>query len=57
MNHWNPVCPVNAYLQPLPFIVFSVQLATEFTSLAAPRTVLQAATASAIPRIATVVTF
>jgi hypothetical protein len=38
-------------------IVFSVQLATELTSRAAPRTVLQAATVSAIPNRTTVVTF
>jgi hypothetical protein len=39
--------PTFVYLQLLPFIVFSVQLATEFTSLAAPRTVLHAAAARA----------
>jgi hypothetical protein len=38
-------------------IVFSVQLATELTSRAAPRTVLQAATVSAMPNRTTVVTF
>jgi hypothetical protein len=36
---------VAAYLQRPVLIVFSVQLAIEFTSAAAPRTVLQAATA------------
>jgi hypothetical protein len=45
------------YLQPFPFIVFSVQFATEFTSRAAPRTVLHAATVSAIPSRTTVVIF
>ena len=39
----------------LPLIAFSVQLATELTSFAAPRTVLQAACASAAPTRATVV--
>jgi len=40
-----------------PFIVFSVQFATELTSRAAPRTVLQAARTIAVPISTTVVTF
>lgn len=53
----NSCLSTEPYLQPLPFIVFSVQFATELTSRAAPRTVLQAATLSAIPSRTTVVTF
>ena len=44
-----------AYLQWPVFIVFSVQLATEFTSAAAPRTVLHAATAR-LPRTSVLIT-
>ena len=40
-----------------PCIVLSVQLATEFTSFAAPRTVLHAASAKAVPINTMVVTF
>jgi hypothetical protein len=40
-----------------PFIVFCVQLATELTSRAAPRTVLQAAIAKATPINPTVMAF
>src|SRR3954462_10318761 len=46
-----------AYLQVFPLIVFSVQFATEFTSRAAPRTVLHAAAASAAPIRSTVAAF
>jgi len=54
----NGVCLLAERRQQLPpFMVFSVQLATEFTSLAAPRTVLQAATARAKPSNATVANF
>jgi hypothetical protein len=45
------------YLQFCPFIVFSVQFATEFTSRAAPRTVLHAARAIADPITTTVTAF
>jgi hypothetical protein len=41
----------------LPFIAFSVQFATEFTSRAAPRTVLHAAVASAAVISAAVTSF
>jgi hypothetical protein len=44
-------------LQPCPFIVFWVQFATELTSRAVPRTVLQAASTKAVPINTTVVTF
>lgn len=57
MNHEMAVCLVNAQLQLFPFIVFSVQFATELTSRAAPRTVLQAAAVSASASKATVVAF
>src|SRR5438270_11799643 len=46
-----------AYLQVWPLSEFSVQFATEFTSRAAPRTVLHAAAASAAPIKSTVAVF
>jgi hypothetical protein len=48
------LCPAAAIQQLPPFIVFSVQFATEFTSRAAPRTVLHAAVTMAAPISATV---
>jgi hypothetical protein len=48
---------VNGQQLPVPSIAFSVQLATEFTSAAAPRTVLQAAVASTIVNRAAVIIF
>src|SRR5436190_205905 len=45
------------YLQWPVLIVFSVQLATEFTSAAAPRTVLQPAIVRALPTKTTVTSF
>jgi hypothetical protein len=56
MNHQLPVCLLNAQQLP-PLIVFSVQFATELTSRAAPRTVLHAASASAVLIKTTVVIF
>ena len=56
MNHHIAVCLLNRQ-QVCPFIVFSVQFATELTSLAAPRTVLQAAAARASATMPTVVIF
>jgi hypothetical protein len=56
MNQLAAVCLLNDQQLP-PFIVFWVQLATELTSRAAPRTVLQAAIASAAPMSPTVKTF
>src|SRR4051812_48689683 len=51
------VCLAAVQQRWVPLIAFSVQFATEFTSRAAPRTVLQAASTSAAPISATVVTF
>ena len=50
-------CKAASVQQVLPSIVFSVQFATEFTSRAAPRTVLQAAVASAAVISAAVTNF
>jgi hypothetical protein len=52
-----PLCLAAAPQQVRPFTVFSVQFATELTSRAAPRTVLQAATARAAPINANAVNF
>jgi len=56
-GRWNGCLSTGAYLQVFPLIVFSVQFATEFTSRAAPRTVLHAAAASAAPIRSTVAAF
>jgi hypothetical protein len=57
-GRWAWLCLAAAPQQlPVPSIAFSVQLATELTSAAAPRTVLQAARIRAVPTRAAVAIF